>query len=125
MNTFLKANVASLTASGCDFLLTVIAVQYLQVDKLYGSIFGTVCGGIINFIICRNWVFEMGEGGLHFQGRKYFITWVGNLLLNASGVYVYIRVLEMNYVLSKLVVSLVVSIIYNYPMQKRYVFRKG
>ncbi len=125
MKTFFKANVASLTASGCDFLITVIAVQLLKVDAFYSSIIGTVCGGIINFLVCRNWVFDSRESSLGFQGRKYFITWVGNLLLNSCGVFVYIRILEMNYIVSKLIVSLVVSIVYNYPMQKKYVFRQG
>lgn len=123
MKTFFKANLASLTASSSDFVITVIAVQLLSVDPFYASIIGTICGGIINFYICRNWVFHARETSVQFQGRKYFITWVGNLLLNSGGVYVYIRVLEMNYVISKLIVSLIVSIVYNYPMQKKYVFR--
>jgi len=62
MITFLKANVASLIASLCDYLITILAVDALHFKIVAGSITGTTCGGIINFLIGRNWAFNAQKG---------------------------------------------------------------
>ncbi|MDO9376589.1 MAG: GtrA family protein [Bacteroidota bacterium] len=123
MKTFLKANIASLTASFCDYLVTFVLKQFLHFDPVYASITGTVIGGIINFWICRQWVFEAAGAGAVQQGKRYLITWTGNLLLNSLGVFLLIRFAGMFYLLAKLLTSLTVAVAYNYPLQKNYVFK--
>ena len=123
MSTFLKANIASLTASFCDYLFTLILKEFLLFDPLQASITGTVIGGIINFNISRRWVFEYGESLVFHQGKKYLITWVGNLIINTAGVYLLIRFAGLFYMAAKLITSFAVAVGYNYPMQKKYVFK--
>jgi putative flippase GtrA len=123
MKTFLKANTASLTASFCDYLLTILFKQLLHVDAVLSSIAGTVFGGIINFYICRKWVFKSQQVPVTMQWKRYFIIWLGNLLMNISGVYLLIHHAGMHYILAKLLTSVTVGFGYNYPLQKGYVFK--
>ncbi len=124
MKTFLKANISSIIASFCDYLLTIIFKEFLQVDAVFASILGTIFGGIINFLIGRYWVFESLNAPLYHQGKRYIITWTGNLVLNALGVFLLIRYCGINYIIAKIATSLTVAIGYNYPIQKKYVFKK-
>ncbi len=124
MKQFFKANIASLIASACDFLLAIFLKEWIASDPVLASITGTVAGGIINFIICRHWAFDVDDKAALPQGKKYFITWAGNLLLNAASVYVLIKIAGIDYRLAKLITSLLVAMAYNYPMQKNYVFKK-
>lgn len=123
MNTFFKSNTASLVASLCDYGFTVILKEFVKVEKYYAGVSGTVMGGVINFFVCRYWVFRSGETGFYIQGRRYFITWLGNLVLNALGYYVLVHFTSLHYVAAKLIASLTVAFAYNYPLQKNYVFR--
>lgn len=123
MKTFLKANVASLTASFCDFLVTFILKQFLQLDAVLASIVGTIIGGIINFFIGRQWVFVSVDSPVFNQGKRYLLTWSGNLILNAWGVYMLIEFAKLNYMIAKVTTSIVVAVVYNYPIQKKYVFK--
>jgi putative flippase GtrA len=125
MRTFLKANVASVIATGSDYGLTVLMKEVAGVDKLIAGVCGTVIGGIINFFICRHWVFNAGKGQVYFQGKRYFLTWAGNFLLNATGYYLLIHCTGINYILAKLITSLTVALAYNYPLQKKYVFKNS
>lgn len=124
MATFFKANIASIIASFFDYLVTVLLVTFFHVDVVVASVAGTVCGGILNFIIGRNWVFQSKTTRVHVQATKYVIVWVGNLILNASGMYLLAKVAGIYYVIAKLIVSLIVGFGYNYVLQKRYVFKK-
>jgi putative flippase GtrA len=124
MMTFLKANISSSIASFVDYLITIFLVGFFRADVVLSSATGTICGGVINFLIGRNWVFESKHRKAHHQAMRYGLVWVGNLLLNTGGMYVMTKVLKVHYVVSKLFVSLIVGFFYNYTMQKRYVFKK-
>jgi putative flippase GtrA len=123
MVTFLKANISSSIASFFDYLITIFLVSFFRVDVVIASTTGTVCGGILNFLIGRNWVFEAKQRKVQQQAGRYLLVWVGNLVLNTSGMYLLTRILKIYYVVSKLVVSLLVGFCYNYTLQKKYVFK--
>ncbi len=153
MITFLKANVASLAASLCDFLMTMLLVQGFRINVVMAAATGTVTGGFINFLIGRHWVFKTGDTSgtqnaerrtqnemhhnkLYFafgvkpsafsvavrQFGKYALVWTGNLILNTGGVYVFACLAGLHYAVSKVVASLLVAFLYNYPLQKHFVF---
>lgn len=123
MFTFLKAQTASLAASAVDFLVTIIAVELCGLWYVAGTIVGTVSGGGMHFTLGRTWVFNAADKTVPAQAIKYFMVWNGSLLLNASGVYVITHYGGINYVYSKVVMSLLVGFFYNYIIQKRYVFK--
>ncbi|WP_018613294.1 GtrA family protein [Segetibacter koreensis] len=124
MITFLKANISSSIASFFDYLVTIFLVNFFRIDVVIASTTGTLCGGIINFLIGRNWVFESKNRKTHHQAIRYGIVWGGNLLLNTGGMYLMTKIFKVHYVVAKLFVSLIVGFGYNYTMQKRYVFKK-
>ena len=123
MKTFLKANAASLAASFCDYLVTIIFKQFLQFDEVLASILGTIVGGVINFLIGRHWVFKSRDVPVFRQGRRYLLAWVGNMVLNALGVASLIRFGKVNYLIAKVITSITIAIAYNYPIQKKYVYK--
>jgi putative flippase GtrA len=122
MFTFIKANIASLVASLCDYVVTIIAVQFFAVNVVVAGITGTICGGVINFLIGRHWVFVANQAKASRQAKRYFLVWSGNLVLNATGMYVLTKI-GVNYIVTKLVTSILVAVAYNYPCQKGYVFK--
>jgi len=122
MITFLKANVASLAASGIDFLMTVLLVQYGGVEVVVAAATGTITGGIVNFLIGRHWVFRAGDERAVRQAWKYTLVWTGNLFLNTGGVYLLAEGAGLHYAASKVITSLLVALLYNYPLQKYFVF---
>jgi len=122
MLTFFKANIASLVASAFDYGATIIAVQFFSVNVVIAGIIGTVCGAMIHFIIGRHWVFVAYQSKSSGQAKKYLLIWLGNLVLNATGMYVFTK-MGVNYIVTKVGTSILVGWAYNYPLQKGYVFK--
>jgi putative flippase GtrA len=121
---FLKAQGSSLIATIVDFSVTNIFIKMLAINKVVASVSGTISGGITNFLINRFFVFNKGEKSTSSkEGVRYMIVWFGNLLLNAGGVYVLAELLNCNINISKIAVSLCVGFFYNYPLQKKFVFK--
>lgn len=125
MITFLKANISSSIASFFDYLITIFLVSFFHVDVVIASTTGTLCGGILNFLIGRNWVFESKKRKARDQAVKYGIVWVGNLILNTGGMFLFTKLLKVHFVVSKLFVSLMVGFGYNYTLQKKFVFKNN
>lgn len=123
MKIFLKVNAASLTASICDYLVTILMVKFLHADPLVAGVTGTFFGGTVNFFIGRHWIFKAHDSSISLQGKRYLLTWTGNLILNTYGLYVLIKILKVQYIIAKVTTSVVVAFAYNYHIQKRYVFK--
>jgi len=124
MFTFFKANISSLAASFIDYLVYILLVSLNHSHIIMASAGGTVCGGVVNFTVGRNWVFDSKENTLQSQAVRYIIVWSGNLLLNTLGVYLLTKLLNGQYIISKIFVSVMVGFFYNYTLQKRFVFRR-
>jgi len=123
MVTFIKAQASALIASLLDFITTIFLTEVIGCWYLLASIIGTILGGITNFTISRRWVFTQGEKEIPEQILKYMVVWVGYLFLNALGVYAITHYLKVNYVISKMAVSIILGTTYNYFLQKRFVFK--
>jgi putative flippase GtrA len=122
-HVFIKAQAASLIASGVDFLMTVFFVEVLQLKAVLAAALGTISGGMVNFSLGRYWVFKSATKPIPMQALKYLVVWIGNLLLNIGGMTIMIHYVHANYMVSKILVSLLVGVFYNYLLQGKFVFK--
>jgi hypothetical protein len=130
MITFTKAQLTSLLATGVDFLVTFLLLRWAGLPSTaaagrvtaYG-VAGTICGGVTHFMISRHWVFNAREGEWTGQLNRYLLVWIGNLALNASGLYLLSRA-GLAPMLAKVITATTVAIVYNYTLQKRFVFNR-
>jgi putative flippase GtrA len=123
IRTFTKAQVASLVASGVDFSVAWLMVDVLQAPHIPGGVTGTICGGVTHFLISRNWAFSAQEKKWTGQLSRYIPVWIGNLVLNALGLWLLNIVVGWPFWPAKLVTSIGIAVFYNYVLQKRFVFK--
>ncbi len=123
MLTFIRAQAASLTASCIDFLTTILLVSVFHCWYMVGTVLGTIAGGIAYFSLGRSWIFDAKEKKLMPQVVRYLMVWIGYLLLNASFVFLITHYAGVNYIVSKVSVSILLGISYNYLLQKKFVFK--
>ena len=124
MFTFLKAQASSLISTAVDFLVTIALKEIFGLYYLVANVVGIICGGVTNFLLGRYLVFSSKEKKVETQAFRYVIVWLGNFGLNIGGVYVFTDIMGIEYKISKVVVSLIVGIGYNYVLQKFFVFKK-
>ena len=123
--TFLKSQGASLAATGVDFGTLVGLVELFKVWYVAATFLGAVGGAITNFLLGRYWTFEASDSSSGPQAKRYAIVAAGSALLNSGFVYLVTEYGKVNYAISKAVVAFVIGVIYNFPMQRRFVFRQG
>lgn len=120
--SFVRSQIVSVIATACDFGVMIFFTEVAHLWYLVSVFLGTFTGGLVGFILGRRWAFTSRQGRISHQAYRYFIMWVINILLNLGGVYCLVDFLHLKYILAKAIVAVILSISFNYPMQKYYVF---
>lgn len=123
--TFIRSQISSFLSTLVDFGLTIFLKEFLGWWYLTGTITGTLAGGLTNFELGRHWVFK--ATGTHYfkQARRYILVWAGSLFLNVVLVYLFTSVGHFHYLISKVIVACMLSVIFNYVLQRIFVFRRS
>jgi putative flippase GtrA len=98
-------------------------VEWGRLDYALATFIGTVVGSTSNFLINRRWAFRTNHaiGG---QAARYLATQMGSAALHTSGVWLLVQ-LDVRYLVAKVVVAVGAYLVWNYPMNRWWVFRYG
>lgn len=134
---FLRAQFSSQLASITDFTVTIVLAKVFNVYYVYSTFTGSVCGGIINCIINYKWTFKARDSKKRHVAVKYIMVWCGSIFFNTSGTYLVTEFLgkftwvrdilghlfDDVFIVSKIFVSLIVGFVWNYNMQRLFVYK--
>lgn len=120
-----RHQLASVVCTGVDFGVMVLAVESVGLRPFLATLLGALCGGITNFHLGRRWIFEAHEDAAGPQAIRYALVSGASAGLNALGEYVAHDVLGVQYVGARAIVAVLVSLFWNFPMQRHFVFRRA
>ena len=123
MFTFGKAESSAILASAADFGLTIFLVRALEVWYARASFFGALMGGIVNCYVNYRWVFDKQKQRKPFIALKYLFVWSFSILFNTTGTWFFTVLSGINFIIVKAVVAIIVAILWNFQMQRVFVFR--
>jgi putative flippase GtrA len=116
-----RHQVAAFAATVVDFTAMIAFVELLGLAPPLATIASAILGGISNFTLSRTWAYrDRHDGTLHGQAVRYAFVSLGGALLNGALVALLPFV---PYVLARVSVSLLVSVLYTYPLHTRVVFK--
>jgi putative flippase GtrA len=123
LRSFTKAQISSAVATVADWSVLFGLVEVLQVWYVVAVAIGAIVGAITNFVINRHWSFRATHGKWQKQAVRYSLASALSAALNTAGVYAMTDWLKVHYSISVLAVSIVVGILFNYPLHRFFVFR--
>jgi putative flippase GtrA len=135
---FLRAQLSSQLSSLTDFLTTIVLAKFLGMYYVHATFLGAVCGGITNCVVNYRWTFKAGGVKKKYVIIKYFIVWSGSIFLNTGGTWLMTEMLRKIhwltallghafndvFLVSKIIISLIVGLGWNYNMQRLFVYRE-
>lgn len=134
--TFIRSSLSSQVASWID-MGSSIGLVAMGVSEWIATPVGAVLGGIVNCCINYKFTFHASDCPVKAVAVKYVLIWLGSVLFNTVGTSLLARVLDNWHILetigfttvgsfaaARLIVSLVVSLAWNFLMQKTFVYRQ-
>ena len=125
---FTQAQISAGAGSVVDYGLMILGVEVFGWELFWALACGGVVGAVVNFSLNRYWTFrDKGvayDSGLGGQILKFATTVVGSILLKYLGTYALEHYVGIDYKIGKLISDLFVSVLFNYTLQRFWVFRK-
>lgn len=132
----LKALCTAQLATVVDFVLTVLLASVAGIYYVVATSVGAVAGGVTNCMMNYRWVFPGSNRSKWQIAARYFLVWSTSIALNVLGTYLLTENLrgrswvlslmgmhtDYLYVLSKVLVAVLVALLWNYQMQRHYVY---
>jgi putative flippase GtrA len=119
-----RSQIASLVATIVDFTTLVFLVEVAHVWYVAATATGAFAGAIVNFVLGRHWSFKAEDDRLRSQAVRYAAVSAGSLVLNSLGVYLLTEYAGFHYTLSRALTAVLVGVLFNFPLHRRFVFGK-
>jgi putative flippase GtrA len=133
---YVRSLISSGVASCVDVMAGFVGFALLDFHPWVATSVGAMLGGIVNCVVNYRYTFRARACNKQAVAVKYALVWMGSLLLNAAGtslLYDWMthafegatgeRVEDICYALSRLLVSLMVSFVWNFLLQRYFVYR--
>lgn len=136
ISTFLRSTVVAQLASWVDMGTGFVLFAFAHLAPWLSTAVGAFAGGVLNCTVNYKFTFHAGAVAKRAVVVKYALVWIGSMLLNVYGTQLLYELLDRVHLLellgfkpngyyaaARLTVSLVVSLFWNFLMQKNFVYR--
>lgn len=121
---FFKAQLSAFTGGLVDYAIMVFCVEILHFSVSVAIMISGAVGAVVNFTINRYWTFKNDSTPVGAQLWKFIIVVLGSIFLKSQGTPLLTEVTGIDYKITRLMVELIVSLGFNFTLQKFWVFKK-
>jgi len=125
---FGKAQVSSFIGGIVDYLIMISITEFFGVHYILSIAIGGLAGAVVNFSINRHWAFRSKEVPYECSGRRQLLRFclvvINSIVLKSTGTWFFTSFMKIDYKISRIITDLIVSIIFNYMLQRHWVFKK-
>ena len=125
LKLLLKHQAGALVSTSVDLGTMSLLVELGLLAPEGATAVGAALGAVCNFTLGRRWIFVARHARVGPQAFRYGLVSLASLGLNTVGEAVLYRWAGVQYFAARLLVSLLVSLCWNYPMQRGFVFRSA
>ena len=122
MRMLFRSQVSAFIASVVDLLVMIFLVEGASFAPRFANIGGNVTGGVVNFLLNRQWTFLATDGRITRQAVRYVLVWIGYIALSYAAIVIGTRWLGFHYLLVKVVSAVALGLGYNYVLHKHFVY---
>lgn len=136
--TLLRSGASSQLCGWIDMIVSFVLFAFCNMTPWMSTATGAFVGGVFNCIINYRFTFHARNVAWRAVITKFLFVWVGSLLLNSFGTQIlYYLVRDWHWLTStiglgddsiflaaRLLVSLIVSLAWNFILQRNFVYRQ-
>lgn len=131
----LRSMITSQISTLVDYVVSFVLYSVAGLTAGFSAGIGGACGGITNCTVNYRFTFRMRQCSYWAIAVKFFLVWLGSMVLNAVGTQLFTNLLvnsqsvgsmmsdDLCFTIARLSAGLIVSIFWNFMLQRYFVFR--
>jgi putative flippase GtrA len=120
---WLRHHASAVLATAVDYLTMIGGVELLGLSPVAATPIGAFAGAITSFTANRHFTYRGASGvAARRQAWRYALVSGVSLGLNTAGEWLFHHVWGVQYMLARVITSIIVSNVWNYPTMKFFVF---
>jgi putative flippase GtrA len=127
LETFARAQFSAFVCGMCDYFIMILLTEFTKIHYTVSIAIACVIGAIMNFSVNKIWTFYSKNNHYKFsltqQIWRFLFVVVSSIGLKMFGTYLLTTYLHIDYKISRLITDVIVSIFYNYMLQRYWVFK--
>jgi putative flippase GtrA len=127
LETFVKAQFSAFVCGMCDYVIMILLTEFFRIHYTVSIAIACTLGAIMNFSINKTWTFYSKTSAYKFsltqQLWRFLFIVVSSIGLKMLGTYMLTTYMHIDYKISRLITDIIISIFYNYMLQRYWVFR--
>lgn len=124
LTEFIRTQLSAFLGGMADLGIYTLCYTVLLYTAPLSNVISGSLGAIVNFTINRHWSFKVTEHSVGSQLWKFVVVVLGSISLKTLGIHLLVDIWFLHFLISKLIVELIVSLGFNFTLQKYWVFRK-
>jgi len=126
---FTKAQVSAFAGGLIDYLVMIFLTEVFHIPYYFTIAAGGIIGACVNFGLNKSWTFYSKDipykNSFFSQLGKFIPVLLNSILLKSTGTYFITTFFVIDYKISRIITDMFVSIVFNYTLQKHWVFKKS
>ena len=126
---FIKAQLSAFLGGITDYTIMLFFTEVFHVHYTISIVIGGVVGAVINFSLNNKWTFHSKDipykNSMRKKLLKFVLVVINSVFLKSMGTYAITTFLMIDYKFSRIITDLIVSIGFNYTLQRFWVFKKA
>jgi putative flippase GtrA len=118
---FVKFGIVGFSGVLVDFSITFLCKEFLKIQKYFSNAIGFTIAASTNYMLNRIWTFHSHNPNIMVEFTRFFIIALIGLGINSAIVWAMTGKLKVNFYLSKLVATVVVTA-WNFLINAYYTF---
>ena len=118
---FVKFGIVGFSGVLVDFSITFLCKEFLKIQKYFSNAIGFTIAASTNYMLNRIWTFHSHNPNIMVEFTRFFIIALIGLGINSAIVWAMTGKLKVNFYLSKLVATVVVTAL-NFLINAYYTF---
>ena len=121
---FVRHQIGAIASTALDFAAMIGWVELGLGTPVGGTAVGATVGALSNFALGRHWIFAAHAGSVGSQLFRYALVSLSGLGWNTLGQHFLLKVTGLPYPVTRTMIAIAIGVVWNYPMQRWFVFHK-
>jgi len=119
---WIRHHMTAILSTVADYSVMITLVEVVHLGPVAATPMAAFAGGVTNFNVNRRFTYRAQNAPLKGQLWRYALVSGCSLALNTLGEFLFLKVPHMHYFLARVITSIIVSNVWNYPLLRFFVF---